>query len=126
MERMSRPGQRSEALRSRRESISSLVAEISERNDAELSYHCLVLNYLELTDNERKKLVNIICETPNGSGEEVAFRTLLKQPELDEPLRDALLERIVASADKTTCSMTLQWISRLGPWEQRLKSVLLR
>jgi hypothetical protein len=124
MERMTAGRAPLEAERKRRDNISIFVGRIVERRDSEMSHHALILNYEELSDSQRNDLIQVICDDHSGIGEEMAFQTLHDQPLLDDRYRRSLLEHIVASGDKTTSSLTLQFVPELGEWEARLRDVL--
>ena len=96
---------------------------IAYRKNSELSYYFLILHDNELGALSKAKLVQVIVEDKTR-GSEFAFRLLRDQQTFDREFREALLGKIVASADKTTCSLTLQCVPDLGDWEGRLKDVL--
>lgn len=122
MEKMEKAHSLQESIRSR--NIGELIDCIVYRGDAELSYYCTLVLDNQLGALSKAKLVGVIASDGGHHGSEFAFRLLRDQRHLDHELRDLLLNRIVDSADKTTCSQVLLSVPRLGVWEGRLRDVL--
>lgn len=107
----------------RQETIDRFATRTFELKDPELAYCCIQLHGDALSAQQKSELVDVIANAKDPRADEMAFRLLRDQPELSPQLRDALFEYLVASGDKTTCSLTLQFVSNLGHWEARLLDV---
>jgi hypothetical protein len=106
----------------RKERVAHFVNYIIHHADPELCYFCLALNYDEMDQTEKSRLVNVIANAKTNHASEFALRLLCDQPKLDAGARDALLRQIVQQADKTTCSLALTLVPNLGSWESKLSA----
>jgi hypothetical protein len=122
---MERYRQQHESPDNEKWAVEQLAEAIPGIEDARLSYLFLLAHWNDVTRVQKTGLVNAITRDEKD-GSEMAFRLLRDQPELEADFRDALIEGIVDSGDKTTCSLTLQFIPNLGAWDQRLRDTLSR
>lgn len=104
-----------------------LAQKAIEMRDSEIAHDILILHYgQELNPNYAYDLVQIIAEDESDRHNELVFQTLRDQPNLEETLKDSLIESVIRTGDKTSCNLLLQILEENDRthWKSRLEQVL--
>lgn len=107
-----------------REVLDSFIDRIVTDRDPNLAYFCLALEHSRLTEAEQAALIGLVLADNTNDGLEAAYQILVDVRPLDPTSKDALIEHIVRSNDKTLCHLVLKSVPGLGRWENKIHAVL--